>query len=159
MKPICPACGHHEVDTPSGFCSSCVVERAATNYSEEDRNLAARRAASWARTQQQTRTDARLAALRQQRHRLAELIRPRRKASSVDPWEVARDAIRHAQRLALATETNRRELAEEVIEGLRRLAWGPDDDADWIEHRPGRRRRQIPGQLCLWSDDEQEVAA
>jgi hypothetical protein len=66
--------------------------------------------------------DADLVTLRQRRHRLREMVRPREPARSADPWEICVDALHELRRVHLDPHAR-----EAVSEALRRLAWGPDD--------------------------------
>jgi hypothetical protein len=147
-----------EVDTASGFCTPCVIERAAESYSAEDRRRAEERTRRWGDVAKATRDDARLATLRQQRHRLIEAIRPRKDAAVYDPWELAREALEFCRRIGQSYPAGRTDL-EEIAEVLRRLAWGPDEGTAMIARPRPRHRRQIPGQLMLWIEDGVEVAA
>lgn len=157
MAELCPACGLRDQDTPSGLCSPCVVDRAASNYSEADRQRAQGRTLRWGQLATATRTDAQLATLRQQRHRQIEALRPRQASASTDPWELAIEALGRLKRLIQSCARHRGEI-DNVAEAIRRLAWGPDDGEVWIPKARPRTRRQIPGQLMLF-DEAFEVAA
>lgn len=151
---ICPACGIREVNTPSGFCSVCVVERAAESYAVEDRNRVAQRTAAWA----ETRAGDRYSLLRRQRKRMVEQLRPRQPATTFDPWTIALEALSNLNHMR-GRETVTRASIDEVAEAIRRLAWGPDDgDGTVIVERRHKGRRQIPGQLTLWPDEEAMAA-
>lgn len=156
MSELCPSCGIREQDTPSGICSECVVKRAAENYSEADRGRAERRTRAWG-NMPHTRVDARLASLRQQRHRQLAAIRPTMPAQSLDPWELAIGALGRLKRLVVSVPAHRGEI-DSVMETVKRLAWGPDDGDVWLPKARSRRRHEIPGQLQLW-DADVEVAA
>jgi hypothetical protein len=122
---VCPGCGQREIDTISGLCSPCVVDQAALRYQGVDHELAERRAHAWSSTVAHSRVD-RTANLRKRRQRLTERIRPTMPASSLDPWEVAAEAIAEVVRLEQRYAQSRPEL-EAIAEALRRLAWGPDE--------------------------------
>jgi hypothetical protein len=72
--PLCPACATRSIDTVSGLCSVCVVDRAVTLYGERDRVAVHIRSVSWSARSAQP--DATLVRLRQRRHRLREIVRP-----------------------------------------------------------------------------------
>jgi hypothetical protein len=154
---ICPACGRNEIDTPSGFCSTCVVARASANYAANDRSLRDERSREW-RVRTTDTTAVRWDALRQQRRRQIRRVRPLRPAASLDPWTLAIDALSICRRVAHSRPASRSEL-DEVMEVIRRLAWGPDDGEVWIEKSPPKHRRQIAGQLVLFELVEVVVAA
>lgn len=139
-----------EADTSSGWCSACVVERAAELYAAEDRRRAAERA-KWAGLRNGVRVDAQLAKLRQERHRLTEAIRPRVGCDLYDPWAIAHDAIRYGRTL------NRVHELEPILEAIRRLAWGPDGAT--VVRRSGRTHRELEGQLTLWPTEVLEAVA
>ena len=151
---ICPSCGLRDTDTPSGFCSDCVVDRAATAYAQKDRDQAERRLQRW--RQRSTRPDAHLLLLRQHRSRTLARIRPTEPVSVFDPWGLAIEGLDRCRLIAKSSPQHRTEL-EGIAEALRRLAWGPDDEGIRSVTR-SRRRRQIPGQLMLWTE-ALEVAA
>jgi hypothetical protein len=142
---LCPSCGLREADTPEGWCTTCVIERAAETYSKEDRRLADKRRAAWG-------TGDPYALLRRQRKRLIDAVRPRRPSVLHDPWIIAKEAL-----LALEHMRGRDKVVlDEVAEAIRRLAWGPDDGMPIVERH--RTRRQIPGQLTLWPMEEAMAA-
>ena len=150
---LCPACGKETVgNSPTGFCDGCVVAEAAERYSEADRVRAESRTRQWGKVAASTRTDARLATLRQQRRRQIATVRPTRPADSLDPWELSIEAIGVCKRLGQSFPAGRSDL-EHVMETLRRLSWGPDDGEEWIPKAPPKHRRQIPGQLQLFDLD------
>ena len=91
---ICPRCGLREVDTPSGLCAPCVIENTAESYALTDRKLSEVREAKW-----RSGGD-RFMKLRQQRHRMTELIRPRHELTIHDPWAIAASALEHCTRIA-----------------------------------------------------------
>lgn len=156
---VCPGCGVREIDTPSGLCGPCVIERNAHKYAEGDRELARKRSERWADLTASSRADVRL---RQQRHRLLETARPREACAAFDPWSLLLAALEAAR-----APVSSGDLAL-IVETLRRLAWGPDEDSDLIvetdapalelvHHR--RRRRECPGQLSLFPELEEAIAA
>jgi hypothetical protein len=102
------------------MCSVCVDARMAELYAERDHVAVGFRFTAW--SERSARPDAQVVKLRQQRHRLREMVRPREPARSADPWQIAADApheLRHAH--------SDPEAREAVAEALRRLAWGPQD--------------------------------
>jgi hypothetical protein len=103
----------------SGFCAPCVIERVAELHAERDRSAVRVRWIAW--SERTTRPDAEVVKLRQQRHRLREVVRPHEPARSADPWEIASEALRELRRARSDPEAR-----EAVAEALRRLAWGPD---------------------------------
>ena len=120
---LCPSCAVREVDTVSGWCSVCVVQRVAANYAATDRRAINARRLSW--EERTTQPDVEVVRLRQQRHRLRELVRPREPAASPDPWLIAANAIHELH--AFRWNAQAQEHLEVVAEALRRLAWGPED--------------------------------
>jgi hypothetical protein len=155
---LCPSCAQADVGhNPSGFCDACTVDRAAANYSESDRARAAACSVLWGKPSAKA-TDARLAALRQARHKFEVKIRPTRPvASDVDPWSLGADALSRCKRLMQSFPASRSEL-EEVCETVRRLCWGPDDSESWTVQPRHHRHREIPGQM-FWDFAEAQVAA
>jgi hypothetical protein len=143
---LCPSCTSREATTPEGWCAECVLQRAAEQYSKEDRRLADKRRAAWG-------TGDPYALLRRQRKRLIDVVRPRRSSVLHDPWEIAREALLALQHMRGRDAT----VLDEVAEAIRRLAWGPDDGVVMVENRH-RTRRQIPGQLALWELEEAMAA-
>jgi hypothetical protein len=135
----------------------CIVEQAAERYSSVDQAKAADRAERWRDVVRRSRHDAHLVTLRQRRRRLTNLIRPLQPPASPDPWEIAASAIGEARKLQKRYAASRPEI-EDIIEGIRRLAWGPEPDHLWLDHLRPRRHREYPGQMTLW-DDEEVVAA
>ena len=117
---LCPSCALREVDTVSGLCAPCVVERVAEAYAERDHVAVGFRSLAW--SERSTRPDAALVAARQRRHRLREMVRPHEPAQSADPWEIAAAALHELRRVRSDPEAR-----EAVAEALRRLAWGPRD--------------------------------
>jgi hypothetical protein len=117
---LCPSCALREVDTVSGLCAPCVVERVAEAYAAADRRAVIVRVQSW--TTRTTRPDAEVVKLRQRRHRLREMVRPHEPARSTDPWEIAAAALHDLRRVHSDPDAR-----EAVSEALRRLAWGPQD--------------------------------
>jgi hypothetical protein len=115
-----PGCARRTINTPSGFCAPCVVERVAEVYAERDRSAVQVRWIAW--SERTTRVDAEVVKLRQRRHRLRETVRPHEPAWSADPWEIAAAALHELRRVRSDPEAR-----EAVAEALRRLAWGPDD--------------------------------
>jgi seryl-tRNA synthetase len=134
-----------------------VVEQAAERYARDDQARAEARIERWRRERAATRVDARLATLRQRRKRLSKLIQPRRPATLLDPWDIAAAAIAEARRLQKRYAASRPEL-DDIVEAIRRLAWGLGDD----EPVPAHRRRRVhvmDGQLSLWDELAEVVAA
>jgi hypothetical protein len=115
---LCPGCTLRDQDTPLGLCASCVVERAAENYSAEDRRAVQLRRSEWAKA----RAGNPHVVLRQQRKRLTEAIRPKRPDPGLDPWHIAGESLAALERMRGKDPV----VLEEVAEALRRLAWGPD---------------------------------
>jgi hypothetical protein len=125
---LCPSCTRREIDTPSELCAPCVVERVAANYALSDRQAVSIRVRLW--SERTTQTDESVVRLRQQRHRLTTLVRPREPApAGVDPWLLAEQAVRALGRVrsALPPSSSRVDDLELAAEVIRRLAWGPDD--------------------------------
>jgi hypothetical protein len=125
---LCPSCALREVDTVSGFCAPCVVERVAANYAAADRRAVNIRVESW--STRTTRPDVEIVRLRQQRSHLRRIVQPHEPApADVDPWVHAEQAVRALGRVrsALPRTSARVEDLEQAIELVRRLAWGPDD--------------------------------
>lgn len=142
---ICPSCALREVDTPSGFCTDCVLARAADSYAAADRNMAATRADEW---RKRTNPDAHVVTLRQQRSRALRRLRPTEPAGDADPWALALAALDRCKAVDRANPAHRRDM-EAIAETLRRLAWGPDDDAPM--RAPERRRPPVcEGQMVFW---------
>lgn len=135
-----------------------MVARAAENYSEADRARTEARTRQWGKVTTATRTDARLAVLRQQRRRQIAAVKPTKAASSLDPWELAIEAIARCKRIWQSAPTFRTEL-EGIAETCRRLAWGPEDGDEWLPKARPSKHRQIPGQLALFDEDGVAVAA
>lgn len=153
MADICPKCGKAEVGTsPTGWCDGCVVDAAAERYSDSDRARTESRTRQWGKVAAQTRADAHLATLRQQRRRQIAAVRPTRAPDSLDPWQIAIDGVAACKRLGQSFPAGRSEL-DDIAERLRRLAWGPDAGEEWIAKAPAKHRRQIPGQLQLFDLD------
>jgi hypothetical protein len=124
---LCPSCTHREIDTPSGLCAPCAVERVAENYAERDHVTVRLRSISW--SERTTRPDGEVVKLRQQRSRLRRIVQPREPApADVDPWLLAEQAVRALARVrsALPRTSNRVDDLELAIELVRRLAWGPN---------------------------------
>jgi hypothetical protein len=127
VVPLCPSCALREVDTVSGLCALCVVERVAELYAGRDRSAVRVRWIAW--SDRTKRPDAEVVKLRQQRHRLREIVRPRRPApAGADPWVLGAEAVRLLARTrrALSRTSNRVEDLDRAIELVRQLAWGPD---------------------------------
>ena len=124
---LCPNCTIREADTPSGFCSPCVVARTAELYAERDHVAVRLRSISW--SERTTRPDSEFVNLRQRRHRLIAAVRPQTPApAGTDPWLLAEQAVRALGRVrsSLPRTSSRVEDLEQAIELVRRLAWGPD---------------------------------
>jgi hypothetical protein len=117
---ICPGCARRAIDTPSGLCASCVVQRVAELYAERDRSALRVRWIAW--SERTTRPDAEVVKLGQKRHRLREMVRPREPPRSAGPWEMAAAALHDLRRVHSDPEAR-----EAVAEALRCLAWGPND--------------------------------
>lgn len=126
---LCPSCARRPVDTPQGFCSTCVVERAAERYSEADRRRVELRTKRWATIATETRTDARTSTLRQQRKRQMKAVRPTKASTDVDPWDLCVEAVGLCKKLSQSFPGARSDL-EVVAEAIRRLAWGPDEQEE-----------------------------
>jgi hypothetical protein len=144
---ICPGCARRAINTPSGLCAPCVVERVAELYAERDRFAIQIRLAAWSERTRQP--DADVVRLRQQRHRLREAVRPREPAWTTDPWVLGAEAVQllaHVRRALPSTSTRFDDL-ERAVELVRRLAWGPDGDAPVPPDIPPRgARAEITGQ-------------
>jgi hypothetical protein len=125
---LCPSCTRREIDTPSGLCTPCVVERVRENYAERDRSAVQLRLVAW--SERTTRPDVEVVKLRQQRSRLRRIVQPHEPApADVDPWLLAEQAVRALARVrsALPRTSSRVEDLEQAIELVRRLAWEPQD--------------------------------
>ena len=154
---ICPGCAARDIDTPAGFCTPCVLERAATLYATNDRTMAEQRAEQW--RQRATSPDARLVLLRQHRSRTLRKLRPSDPIEVFDPWALAIVAVDRCNALGRSNPPLRRDL-DAIAETLRRLAWGPDDlDVDSTPPRRRRVKPPMPGQLTLWEETAAVVAA
>jgi hypothetical protein len=129
---ICPSCAAREVDTPSGICAVCAVERAASNYALEDRRRAIERNAAWGfRAALVISPKVAPDRLRKERQRLLERTRPREPARSSDPLVIAEAGLSALaavrQRIHKSAKTDPTGEIEIIAEAIRRLAWGPDD--------------------------------
>ena len=123
MAELCPACAAHEIDTPSGLCAPCVVERVAQAYAADRRQVTVRWIA-W--SQRTTQPDVEVVKLRQQRSRLRRVVQPHEPApTDVDPWQIAAHALSELRKVRSTPQT--REHLEAASECIRRLAWGPGD--------------------------------
>lgn len=142
---VCPSCGKRDADTPSGFCTICVIERAANRYAEADRTAAQQREDRW--RHQSQRPDARLVLMRQHRSRAIARLRPKQDAPTYDPWMIALQAL---DMLKVVHDRRHTDELAQVAEALRRLAWGPDDDHPMATPTRPRRTRIMEGQVALW---------
>jgi len=125
---LCPSCTRREINTPSGLCAPCVVERVAENYAAADRRAVTIRVRSW--TTRTTQPDVEVVKLRQQRSRIRAAVRPREPTPGpgTDPWALGAEAVAALGRVrsSLPRTSARVEDLERAIEIVRRLAWGPD---------------------------------
>jgi hypothetical protein len=123
---LCPSCTRREIDTPSGLCARCVVERVRENYVERDHAAVSFRFVAW--SERTTRADAEAVKLRQQRSRIRAAVRPREPAPvGTDPWALGAEAVQLLGRVRSAiprTSTRAGDL-ERAVELVRQLAWGP----------------------------------
>jgi hypothetical protein len=125
---LCPSCTRREIDTPSGLCAPCVVERIAANYAAADHQAVSARLVAW--SSRTTRPDVEVVKRRQQRSRLRRIVQPYEPApADVDPWLLAEQAVKALARVrsALPRTSSRVEDLERAVELVRQLAWGPDD--------------------------------
>lgn len=128
-EPLCPACARApQTDERSGWCASCLAELREERYVERTRREALARAGAWERRALEARR--RWDLERQRRHRLLEVVRPRRPAPrDLDPLEIAREALEALEALRpAAARSGSREVLEDVAEALRILAWGPVEE-------------------------------
>jgi len=147
VEEVCPRCGKREIEPNAreGWCSACIIEDRTERYAEEDRRRAEDRRHRWGdRTllgeeerhalerlgeQPETRPDAMWAALRQQRHRLREVVRPKEPVPpEAEPWAISAGALQllaASVKPALKSNTRARAALEEACERIRWLSWGP----------------------------------
>jgi hypothetical protein len=128
VPDLCPACGRREIDTPSGVCTPCALERMAEAYAAEDRRRAVERTALWMERTGEPQAAIRPDALRQIRRQLRLTVQPRTPPpATADPWVLGAEAIHLLTRVKVtARSTKLRRRLDDAIELIRQLAWGPD---------------------------------
>jgi hypothetical protein len=141
IPELCPRCGMREQAQPpagpkgrghtsSGFCNECLDLHVLELYKIDEYGRARARHEEWRKRSDATRA---VEAARVQRYRLKERIRPRSpNPRGSDPWQLADEALKLLNGLRAHVQhapdrIHMRNHIEDVMDLVRRLAWGPGD--------------------------------
>jgi len=131
VDEICASCGYRAIeDDKTGWCLPCSANRVVEAYAMKEAQAIAKRRKAWRKRTTPVASDSAEALReRQRKHRLYAALQPReRPPREADPWELAREALKHLQMVRPAARGDRaRAHLAEVAEIIRQLAVGPDD--------------------------------
>jgi hypothetical protein len=126
MPMLCARCGYRDAEpqAPTGWCAECGIESIREKYGQTQRAATLSRRESWrGRSRDNWDRD------RQRAHRLKEAVRPVTPASSLDPWELAHEALTALSNLrSVRMRPEQHARLDLIAETIRRLAFGPDDE-------------------------------